>query len=304
MDPESGIIYPAINDSLVYLDSEGEMQPGLATAWHRVDPLTMEFQLREGVRFHNNDRFTAADVVATLAAQLDPANRAPNGQGILSAIKECVAVDDFRVRITTHMPDGMLLYRLHIASAIYPRSIIESKGVHYFHEHPIGTGGYVFDRWQRGREIVLSRNHDHWSGLISVDELHFPIVPQLVWIDALKKNQLDIALNLDPHDAVRIMDEPSLLIRQREAAISHWFVFKHEGPLADRRVRLALNYAVHRHLLCNIANHGWAAPQAAVLTPGQVGYDPEIAPYPYDPDYASKLLAEAGYSDGFTLRGL
>ena len=304
MDPESGIIYPAINDSLVYIDTEGEVRPGLATSWRRIDPLTMEFDLREGVRFHNGDRFSAADVVATIAAQLDPANRAPNGQGILSVIKECSAVDEQKVRLTTHMPDGMLLYRLHIASAIYPKSIIESKGVHYFHEHPIGTGGYVFERWERGREIVLSRNSDHWSGLVSVDELRFPIINQKGWVDALANRQLDIALNLDPHDAVRIMGEPSLVMRRREAAISHWFVFKHEGPLADRRVRLALNYAVHRHLLCNIANHGWASPQASLLTPGQVGYDETIAPFPYDPDYARQLMAEAGYQDGFELRGL
>ena len=304
MDPDSGIIYPAINDSLIYLDTEGVVRPGLATAWRRIDPLTMEFALREGVRFHNNDRFTAADVVATLRAQLDPENRAPNGQGILSVIKECVAVDDYTVRLTTHLPDGMLLYRMHIASAVYPRSIIEQKGVHYFLDHPIGTGGYVFERWDRGREIVLSRNHDHWSGLVEIDELCFPILDQKDWVDALVHRELDIALNLDPHDAVRILDEPTLTMRQREAAISHWFVFKHEGPLADRRVRLALEYGVHRHLLCNIANHGWASPQAALITPGQVGHDPEIPPYPYDPEHALHLLAEAGYRDGFTLRGL
>ncbi|MCG8422019.1 MAG: ABC transporter substrate-binding protein [Proteobacteria bacterium] len=304
MDPECGIVYAAINDSLVYIDSEGVVQPGLATAWRRIDPLTMEFDLREGVCFHNDDRFTAADVVATIRAQLDPKNRAPNGQGILSVIRDCTAINDYKVRLTTHVPDGMLLYRLHIASAVYPESIIESKGVHYFHQHPIGTGGYVFERWTRGQEIVLSRNPDHWSGLIDIDELRFPIIDQKDWVDALLSRQLDIALNLDPHDAVRIMDSESLVMRRREAAISHWFVFKHEGPLADRRVRLALNYAVHRHLLCNIANHGWASPQTSLLTPGQVGYDREIPPYPYDPDYAVQLLDEAGYSDGFTLRGL
>jgi PAS domain-containing protein len=81
-------------------------------------------------------------------------------------------------------------------------------------------------------------------------------------------------------------------------------LLSNRGPLADRRVRLALNYAVHRHLLCNIASHGWAAPQTSLLTPGQVGFDPAIAPYPYDPDYARILLREAGFADGFTLRGL
>ncbi len=303
-DPESGIIYPAINDSLVYLDCEGSIRPALAVAWRRLDPLTMEFDLREGVRFHNGDPFTADDVVATMRAQRDPANRSANGQGILSVIAECTKVNDFCVQIRTSFPDGMLLNRLHIASAIYPRSILETKGPSAFLDHPIGTGAYVFERWDRGREIVLRRNPEHWSQAVTVDELRFPIMDQKDWVDALERRQLDIALNLDPHDALRVHATPGLEMRRREAAFSQWFLLRNHGPLADRRVRLALNYAVHRHLLCNIASHGWAAPQTSLLTPGQVGYDPAIVPYPYDPDYARILLREAGYADGFTLRGL
>lgn len=303
-DPESGIVYPAINDSLVYIDCEGALKPGLAVAWRRIDPLTMEFDLREGVRFHNGDAFTADDVVATMRAQRDPNNRSANGQGILSVIAACEKIDDFRVRLRTAFPDGMLLNRLHIASAIYPRSILERHGPRAFLDHPVGTGGYVFERWDRGREIVLKRNPDHWSGAVTVDELRFPIMDQKDWVDALRSRQLDIALNLDPHDALRVHESEGLEMRRREAAFSHWFLLKHEGPLADKRVRLALNYAVHRHLLCNVASHGWAAPQTSLLTPGQVGYDAALTPYPYDPDHARSLLREAGYERGFVLRGL
>ena len=303
-DPESGIVYPAINDSLVYLDCEGTIRPALAIDWRRLDPVTMEFDLREGVRFHNGDAFTADDVVATMQAQRDPQNRSANGQGILSVIESCTKVNEFRVQLRTSFPDGMLLNRLHIASAIYPRSVLASKGPRAFLDHPIGTGGYVFERWDRGREIVLRRNPDHWAQAVTVDELRFPIMDQKDWVDALERRELDIALNLDPHDALRVEATPGLVARRREAAISQWFLLRNRGPLADRRVRVALNYAVHRHLLCNIANHGWASPQASLLTPGQVGYDPTITPYPYDPDYARMLLREAGYGDGFTLTGL
>lgn len=304
-DPESGIIYPAINDSLVYIDCEGAIRPALAVDWRRLDPLTMEFDLREGVRFHNGDRFTADDVVATMLAQRDPANRSANGQGILSSIAECTRVHDYRVRIRTSFPDGMLLNRLHIASAVYPRSILGRHGPRYFLDHPVGTGGYVFERWDRGREIVLKRNPDHWSQAVTIDELRFPIMDQKDWVDALRDRELDIALNLDPHDALRVHETEGLEMRRREAAFSHWFLLNNRsGPLADRRVRLALNYAVHRHLLCNVASHGWATPQASLLTQGQVGHDPSISPYPYDPEYARLLLREAGFEAGFTLRGL
>ncbi len=305
-DPESGIVYPAIADSLVYIDCAGAVQPGLAVTWRRVDPLTMEFDLREGVRFHNGDAFSADDVVATFKAHLDPANRSGQGQGILSVIADCERISDYRVRLRTAFPDGMLLNRLHIASAVYPRSILEREGPGALHRHPIGTGAYAFKRWRKGDEIVLTRNPEHWSGLVTIDELVFPIMDQKDWVDALAARQLDIAINLDPHDARRIMELGSeqLVLRRREAALSHWFLLSQRGPLADKRVRLALNYAVHRHLLCQISNHGWASPQASLLTPGQVGYDAKITPYPYDPDHAQQLLAEAGYARGFTLRGL
>jgi peptide/nickel transport system substrate-binding protein len=303
-DPESGIIYPAINDSLVYIDCEGAIQPALATAWRRLDPVTMEFDLRQGVRFHNGDLFSADDVVATMRAQRDPANRSANGQGILSVIAECRKVHEYCVQIRTSFPDGMLLNRLHIGSAIYPKSILETEGPRAFLDHPIGTGGYIFERWDRGREIVLRRNPDHWAQAVTVDELRFPIMDQKDWVDALARRELDIALNLDPHDALRVQHTPGLEMRQRDAALSQWFLLRNQGPLADRRVRLALNYAVHRALLCNVAYHGWAAPQTSLLTPGQIGHDPAIAPYPYDPDYARILLREAGWADGFVLRGL
>ncbi len=303
-DPESGMLTPAVTDSLLYLDSEGNIQPSLATSWRRIDPTTMEFDLREGVRFHNGDRFSAKDVVATFRAHLDPANRSAYYGTIFRPIRDCIALSEYRIRIRTHYPDCMSLHRMHIASAVYPSSILEREGPDYLIEHPIGTGAYVFERWERGREIVLSRNTDHWSGMVQIDRLHFPIMPQKDWVDALMSDELDIAVNLDPHDAMRVHLSDTLTMRHRPAAISNWFQLSLKGPLSDRRVRLALNHAIERKLLCTVANHGWATPQASLLTPGQVGYDDSIAPYPYDLDYAHDLLQQAGYGGGFVLRGL
>lgn len=303
-DPESAAIYPAIADSLVYADCEGFTQPGLARAWRRVDPLTMEFDLREGVRFHNGERFTADDVVATMRAQLSSKHLGLNGRTVLSALAECVKVHDYCVRLRTHRPDGVFLYRLHGASAIYPRSILESKGSKELMRHPIGTGGYVFESWQPDHEIVLSRNADHWSRSVQIDELRLPIVDRKDWIDELRAGRLDAAWGLDPHDVERIEDSEELTVKRRNIGLSHWFLLGQRGPLADRRVRLALNYAVHRHLLCNVVSHGHAQPQIAVTQPRHAGHNPDLAPYPYDPENARQLLRESGYGDGFTLHGL
>lgn len=303
-DPESYVAISAINDSLVYIDAAGEIRPGLAIDWQRIDPVTMEFELRRGVQFHNGEPFDADSVIATLRAQRDPAHRSPTGQGVLSPIQDCVRVNSHRVRVTSAFPDGMALHRLHLFSAIYPRGVLAEHGPDYFLRHPIGTGAYAFAEWRRGEEIVLRRNPEHWANRTAADELRFPIIKQKDWIDALEKGQLDIVLNLTPHDAYRAQQVPGLIVERRAAAVSQWFLLRNQGPLADRRVRQAMNYAIHRPLLCQIADHGWAAPQAGVQTLGQVGYNAALAPYPYDPDLAGQLLRDAGVTLPLKLTGL
>ena len=303
-DPESAAIHPAITDSLVYVDSEGHLQPGLATAWRRIDPLTMEFDLREGVRFHNGDPFTGADVVATIRAQQARDHLGLNGRAVLATVTDCKQLDEFRLQVRTRDPDSILLHRLHVAGAIYPRSILASKGSKSLLHEPVGTGAYIFDSWQRGHEIVLRKNPDHWSDRVQIDELRLPIIDRKDWIDALRAGHLDIAWGIDPHDAMRLDPAESLQIARRPVGLSHWFLLGTRGALADERVRLALNYAVHRHLLCNVVCHGHAQPQSALSQPGEAGYDPSLAPYPYDPEHARLLLRQAGYGDGLRLHGL
>lgn len=301
-DAASAAIYPAIADSLVYLDSEGVTKPGLARAWRRIDPYTVEFDLREGVRFHNGERFTADDVVATLQSQ--PGHLGLNGHAILPTIAECTKQNEFCVRVRTNRPDGALLHRLHAASAIYPRSLIESKGTNELLRHPIGTGAYVFERWEPGHEIVLSRNPDHFADAVSIHELRLPIIDRKDWLDALRADQLDILWNIDPNDAMRVESSEDVVVKRRDTGLSHWFALGQNGPLADRRVRLALEYAVHRPLLCSVAGCGYASPQISLSRPRQVGHDDKLPPYPYEPDRARQLLVEAGYPAGFSLRGL
>lgn len=303
-DPDSYVIISAINDSLVYIDTEGRIQPSLAISWNRVDALTVDFQLRQGVTFHNGEPFDADSVVATIQAHRDPANHSFTGQATLASIAKCEKLDRFSVRMTYAHPDGMFLHRLHCFSAIYPAGILKEHGPAYFLHHPVGTGAYAFHEWRRGEEIVLRRNPDHWAGQATVDELRFPIIKKRDWLDLLQKDQIEIAINIDPHDAWRATYMPGVHVGKRAAAMSHFFLLRHQGPLADERVRRALNMAVHKPLLCKIADHGFAAPQTAIQTPGQVGYSPDLAPIPYDPLQAAQLIAEAGYPNGFKLTGL
>jgi len=300
-DPESFSLISTINDALIYIDTEGAVQPGLATAWRRVSPLEMEFDLRRGVRFHNDEPFDADSVVATFQAHLGPTPSA-SAKGILSAIAGVTKVDAFTVRLHTKFPDAMLLRRLFLSS-IYPRSVLEEQGRDALEEQPIGTGAYRLVSYERGKQLVLVRNREHWANSAVIDCIELPILRQKEWVDRLGRGEIDVALGLDSHDRVRASRIPNISVASRTAAISQWFLLSNRGPLADVRVRKALNHAISRRLLTDVSEHGFGTPARSIATEGQEGYT-ECAPYRYSPELARTLLDQAGWSKGFKLTGL
>lgn|GEM_PF-509604 len=301
-DPESFSLIPLINDALVIIGLDGEVVPGLAVSWKQVSPVETDFELRQGVTFHNGETMTADDVVATFAAHRGPTPSAC-GAGILSPIVNVEKTGEYSVRMTTAFPDGMLLRRLFFGQ-VYPKSVLETDGRDAFMAHPIGTGAYEFVHWKKGEEILLRRRADHWAGEASVDELRFPILRQKEWTERLEKGDIDIALNADSHQVTRVERIDGLHSKSRDAALSQWFLLSNEGPLADVRVRRALNHAINRPLLVDITEHGHGHAQRTVATAEQEGFNPDVAGYRYSPALAKSMLAEAGYPDGFTLKGL
>ncbi|MDB4986523.1 MAG: gsiB [Myxococcaceae bacterium] len=300
-DPDSFTVISAVNDALIYIDNEGDVQPALATSWRRICPLEMEFTLRKGIRFHNEEPFDADAVVATFHAHKHP-HASAGGKGVLAPIVGATKVDDFTVRIKTTFPDSMLLRRLFFSS-IYPASVLAQHGRDALANHPIGTGPYRFVSYQRGHEIVLQRNPEHWAQKATVERIRFPILRQKEWLDRLQRGEIDVALNIDSHDRVRAGRLSGVLTASRPAAVSQWFLLSQHGPLADLRVRQALNHAINRRLLVDVTAHGYGAAQRSIATEGQQGFT-ECEPYRYSPELARRLLDEAGCSGGMRLTGL
>lgn len=302
-DPDSFMVTSLINDALIYVDRDGNVAPSLAVAWERDTPTSMVFTLRTEATFHDGRPVTADDVVATFRAHLDPDNPSMNGTRIFAPLKGCQKLGPHRVRFETKFPDALLLHRMFFSS-IYPAHVLDTGGKASFRGAPGGSGPYRVAAWEHGRVIRLERVEGHWSGRATVDVLEFPIIPQSEWVSALRAGQVDVVLSLDAQDASRLASDPAITVLDRPAAMSNFFLWAHQGPLADTRVRQALNHAVHRALVVEVTEHGKGAPQAGLLTPGQLGHDPSLPAYPYDPDLCVQLLTEAGYPDGFTLRGL
>jgi ABC-type transport system substrate-binding protein/signal transduction histidine kinase len=300
-DPDSLSTANAIADGLIQVDDDGKVQPALAVAWQRVSPLEIEFELRRGVRFHDGSPFEAEDVVATLAAHGSPAPSAAAAT-ILSPIAGATVLSEHRVRVETHYPDALLLRRL-LFCQIYPREALAQKGRELFATQPIGTGLYRFVEWHRGRAIHLARNAEHWAGAAEFDHLEICIVREKEWVEHLASGAIDVAFNLDAHDAVRAERLPHVSVASRSASNLQLCLLRNQGPLADVRVRRALNHAVHRRVLVELTEHGMGAPQWSLATPLEEGYAPP-APYRYSPELARELLAQAGYANGLMLRGL
>lgn len=301
-DPESFVALLAINDALIAIGPDGDVVPSLAIGWEQTSPVTLEMTLREGVRFHNGEPFDADSVVATFHHHHHPTPSACGG-GILASISAVERLGPHRIRITTAFPDAMLLRRLFFF-AVYPKGVLASEGRDAMLAHPIGTGAFRFVHWRRGEEILLARNQDHFAGGQGVDQVRIPIVRQREWVDRLACGSLDVALNIDSHDAVRASRMEGVEVGRRDAALSQWFLLANRGPLADVRVRQALNHAIKRSLIAEVSEHGFARPQRSVATQESWGHADDVTPYHYSPDLSARMLAEAGFEDGFTLRGL
>ncbi|MGO9018214.1 MAG: ABC transporter substrate-binding protein [Syntrophobacteraceae bacterium] len=303
-DPDSYIIITQIFDSLVHIDLDGKRTPALATSWTLVDDTTYEFELRKGVKFHNGEEFDAQAVKYTYETIVDPKTKAGNAW-IMNTIKEVEIIDPFKVRIKLTHPDGLFLYRLNLFGSIAPPKYIREVGLDGFNKKPVGTGPFKFVSWDKGKEIVLAKNPGYWKeGVPNYDELVFKILPQDKWADALVAGDVDLITDVPPGDISKTEANTNLKTMHRLVLQSYWVLLKNQGPLADVRVRQALNYAVNKDRLIKAQGGGHGAAMASLGMQKEVGQNTELAPYAYDPEKAKSLLAEAGYSNGFTLKAI
>lgn len=302
LDPETFTVTSGIFDALIYIGAAGDVCPALATSWRGLDPLTWELELRRGVTFHDGTPCDAESVVASLRAHFEPTPTII-GSSLFAVLDRIEAMGPHRVRITTRVPDAIFIRRLFV-SHVAPAHLLRSVGREGLAQNPIGTGPYRFLSWERGDVIRLQRWEHHWARRATVPRLDLLIRPRKEWLELLRSGAIDGALNIDTNDATLLRDVPGIRVEHAPATITHWFTLRNRGPLADVRVRRALNHAVHSGLLATVVEHGRGIPQRAVAMPDDVGFPPDLNGYGYDPERAARLLAEAGYAGGFSLRGL
>ncbi|MFO7740727.1 MAG: ABC transporter substrate-binding protein [Anaerolineae bacterium] len=292
-------------DSLVYLNPDAEIEPGLAESWElSEDGTEYVFKLREDVTFHNGEPFTADDVVFSWEHgkqdEMKWSDKWKEGETVEK-------VDDYTVRITTDGPRPLLLKTMATIWGIIPKDYMEEVGLEGFNEHPVGTGPFMFEEWFRGDHITYKANPDYWrEGCPKVETLIFrPIPESATRAAAVQAGEIDIAPRLSAEEAQRLMG-PDVKVLKYPLWRAYYVTFNNlttgvGKPTEDARVRQAMNYAVDVQAIIDSILGGYGKPAATyAATTGELGYG-AVEPFGYDPDKAQELLTEAGYSDGFSI---
>ena len=289
-------IFQNVFDQLVELDDNLQFVPSLAESWTNIDDLTWEFKIRQGVLFHDGSPLTAHDVKFSFDVILDP-NEGRRQQINLAAagITRVEAPDDFTVRITTAEPYAPLPTSNRFVH-ILPAATYQAMGREAFALKPVGTGPYRVVEWVKDTHIKLERFDQHWRGAPVIGSVEFRPIPEAsTRVSALRAGEIDLATLVPPSEIPVINEEEGTEVRT-VPSMRTIFVGMNtsQPPLDDVRVRQALNYAVDVDAIVEFILDGHAHRMASVAGPGEFGYNPDLQPYPHDPDRARALLAEAG----------
>jgi len=291
----------AIHDALVKPMPGNLMAPSLAESWTvSPDQRTYEFKLREGVKFHNGDPFTAEDVKFSF-------QRTKGAKLLKEKVREITVVDPYRVRFHLHepFPDFMAFYGTPATAAswVVPKKYVEQVGVEGFKKNPVGLGPYKFVSYTPGVELVMEAYEGYWRKTPSVKRLIFKSVPEPTTRAAmLKRGEVDVAYLLDAPQALELQRDPALRVAFSGGIGIFYLDFFDQwdpkSPWADRRVRLAASMAIDRWALSEAETLGASKPTGSIV-PKTFEFALPIEPQRYDPVRAKQLLAEAGYPNGF-----
>ena len=217
-------------------------------------------------------------------------------------IKEVSVVDEYTLKIEAKYPFAPMVAALtHLWNRIQSPKALKASWTEPM-EKPVGTGPFIWKEWVPGDHITLVRNEDYWGEKPALEEIVFKIIPDdAARVIALETGEIDICYNLPPMDALRLEGNPDIdVFRGPSQRTMHIGLNVTKGPLNDKRVRQAMNYAVNKQAIIDTILGGAGRVSDAPIAPGIFGYV-STKTYEYDLEKAKALLTEAGYPDGFEI---
>ncbi len=293
-DGESAKVCDMIYDTLVqYKANTTDLEPALATSWTRsADALTWTFHLQEDVQFHDGTPFNAGAVIFSLTRP-QVLFREFHEQ-FISDIK---AINNYTVQIQLKTPYAPFISTLAGTSF----SIVSPTSHPNLAEHPVGTGPFKFEKWDKGDKIVLTANETYWAGKPALDCLIFRSIPDnATRLAELQAGNLHVMEFPNTDDIPTIQGDPQLELLKQPSLNTGYIAMNMEKPPFDNiKVRLAINHAINKVDIIERLYQGLGIPAKNPIPPTLWSYDDTIEDYAYDPELAKQLLAEAGYPDGF-----
>jgi peptide/nickel transport system substrate-binding protein len=302
-------------ETLVGLDAREAVRPALAESWRTLDPLNWEFKLRKGVVWHDGSPFSVDDVIASLnRAALRPDSATSFGV-FTRRIESVGRVNAHTLRVRTRHPHALLLNDLAAIRIVPARSADPASTAAL----RIGTGPYRVAEFVAGERTLLERNEAHWDTQPAWQRLRLRFMPSAqARAFAFLAGEVHLIEDMPSADLARLAKEPRAQI---VSAVTNRLIYLHldsarerspfitakngkplrANPLRDARVRRALSLAIDRRSLVDRVFAGRAEPASQLLPAGRAGTSPRIASPQADVDEARRLLAEAGYPDGFAI---
>ncbi|OAM77651.1 ABC transporter substrate-binding protein [Devosia elaeis] len=305
LDPTAGaaeaidvVVYQNIFEGLTRIDQNGAVQPGLAESWEIAeDGLTYTFSLHEGITFHDGTGFDAEDVKFTFDRIL--AEDSVNAQKALyEPIAAVNVVDPQTVEFQLSRPDGLFLFNLGRGDAV----IVAPESADNNASEPIGTGPFAFVQWDRGSRVILERYEPYWGEAPALTKATYLFISDTATLtNALLAGDVDGTNNFAPEALAVFENNPQFKVlvgsTEGETILG---TNNAKEPFSDLRVRQAMAHALNRQEIIDGATYGYGVPIGSHFAPHHPYYLDLTGTYPYDPDAAKALLAEAGYPDGFS----
>ena len=279
-------------DKLLVLDGKTlQPIPCLAIEWERVSDITWQFTLRENVKFHNGEPFTAEDAVYSVKRIIDPTFNSQIA-GNFSTIKDAKIINSNTILIITNGPDPILLKRLTLLD-IVNKKYTESSPNNIINTKPVGTGPYQVIEWNRGEEIKIEKFNDYWGQKPNIQNVTYRFIQEnSTRLAALKAGEINLAVNMLPEYLEQL---PSY---KTANSIEFYFLRFNtiRGIMQNKLIRQAVNYAIDKEAIVEALFLGSAIPARGQLAKeAYFGFNKNLDAYAFNPEKAKELLKEAGY---------
>jgi peptide/nickel transport system substrate-binding protein len=295
---EANVAYDSMYDKLLLVE-DGERRGRLAESWQAVSETTWQFTLKENIPFQCGGTLTAEDVKFTVDYHLNPDTQSRRIARLIG-IESAEVVDELTFNLHTDGPAANVIPNLAFLH-IYPKEYFQSMGAAGFAEKPCGTGPFELVEWEPDNFFRFRVFKDYYRGASQIDELVIRNVPEEASrIAALEAGEVQLIYDISPEEAERLESRGftvDITPRGRMAIMTIRTTL--DTPFQDQRVRQAANYCVNVEELNAALLGGLGKISGQLVGDDAVGYNPNIDPYPFDPERGKQLLAEAGYSNGF-----